>query len=101
MTRQDKQYRFSPTRRKSRVVFGLLTDGLSARIVTASMQKTAAQAGVELAIYDSYRDPRAALQNAHKTVSNVSTRAWAFQYRLCIPPLGAIHFGINNYQPGI
>jgi len=112
----------APPRRRFRI--GFATRGMDtpfSRTVTASVQRAAEEAGMELITVSSHRSPRAALRNAELLVSEAVDLVIEFQSHERLAPLiasrflaagipviaieiphpGATFFGANNYQAGV
>ena len=111
-----------PAVRRYRI--GFATRGVDtpfSRTVSASVQRAAEQAGIELVTVNSHRSPRAALRNAETLVREGVDLVIEFQSHERIAPIiasrflqakipviaieiphpGAIFFGANNYQAGV
>lgn len=103
---------------------GLATRGIDtpfSRSVTESVQRAAAEAGIELVTVSSHRSPRAALRNAGTLIREAVQLVIEFQSHervaalissrfleagipviaVEIPHPGATYFGANNYQAGL
>jgi ribose transport system substrate-binding protein len=112
----------APPKRRFRI--GFATRGMDtpfSRTVTASVQRAAEEAGMELITVSSHRSPRAALRNAELLIREGVELVIEFQSheRLApviasrflaagipviaieIPHPGATFFGANNYQAGV